>query len=154
MSAHNKLIPLLPYEIPHAGIAAVTSVSLDTRYSAVCFQVQTFQRAAPSSEKPYGPGVRNTNPRRGTLECLFVSLRTSRCCTRVYVDCRSQTPGLPWRYIASTAASGRKGRDCRPRTPIARTPPEHGKNGNVHMEKGTTIHLVARTVQALGSRRS
>jgi len=152
-SAHNKLIPLASYGIPDIGIVIVAPIWLYTRYPAICVQIQAFQKSASSTENPYGSGVRNTNPRRGTLECLFSSLSTLYYCAYLRFPSRSQTPEPQWRYFVYIAVSGKRGGYC-PRTPIARTPPEDRRNGNVRAGKGSTILPAAgRRVQAPGSPR-
>lgn len=142
-----------PYGIPRAGPVVVASISLYTRYPAVRVQIQTFQKPVSGAEKPYGPGVRNSNPRRGALECLFNSLGASGCCAYLRFPRRLQTPGRQWRYTASIAASGKKGRGCRRlRTPTARAPPEHRRNGNARTERVTVLPTAGSRARAPESR--
>lgn len=151
----REFISDVPYGIPRAGTVVVASISLYARYPTVRAQIQTFQKSLFGAEKPYGSGIRNSNPRRGALERSFNSLRASCCCVYLRFPCRLQTPGQQWRYTVSIVANGKRGRDSRYhrlRTPAARAPPEHGRDGDARTEKVTILPTAGRRARALESR--
>jgi len=133
-------------DIPFAGTTVVAPISVDTRYPTACVQIQTFQGPAPSPEKSYGSGIRNTNPRRGAFECPFNFNRTLSAAPHVFtLACRSQMPGPQWRYTVCIDASGTRERAYwyhLPRAHIAWTSPDLRRNGNTPMLKGTSIRPV------------
>lgn len=72
---------------------------------------------------------------------LIPCAKRVRACVFTSVH-RLRMPGPQWRYIVSIAASGKRGRKSSyhlPKIPIARTPPEHRRNGNAQAGRQTTI---------------
>jgi hypothetical protein len=146
MHAHTKSIILVSrYSSPQALLLSHPFPSTrDTQQFAYKYKLSKGRRPALRNLTAQEFGIQIQGGEHSSVRLILFAQRVATCVFTF--PCRSQTPEPRWRYTVSTVANGKRGGRSsyhRSKTPIVRTPPEHGRNGNAQTGVGTTIHPAA-----------